>query len=72
MMMQSFAYQWLNNMYGCVDTGVESEMFSLGLKGRFYANVFFRPKGKILHHACRSVHSGEILRRYFGGYPPQY
>ena len=33
---------------GHVDIGVKSRKIALGLKGRFYADLCFRPKGKIL------------------------
>ena len=36
------------NTSGHVDIGVKSRKIALGLKGRFYANLCFRPKGKIL------------------------
>ena len=48
-----------------VDNDVFHEIFPLGLKGRFYANVSFRPKGEILRHARRFVHNGDILRKVF-------
>ena len=35
-------------IWGCTYFSVKLEIMSLGIKGRFYANVFFRPKGKIL------------------------
>ena len=47
---------------GYVDNGVFWEILPLGLKGRFYASVSFRPKGEILRHARRFVHNGDILR----------
>ena len=37
--------------------------FALGLKGRFYAKLFFVSKGKILHHHCLYVLNGKILRQ---------
>ena len=47
---------------GCVDIGVKLAIIALGIKGRFYANGFFRPKGKILRRNSRSVQNGNILR----------
>ena len=37
--------------------------FALGLKGRFYAKLFFVSKGKILRHHCLYVLNGKILRQ---------
>ena len=47
---------------GCVDIGVKLAIIALGIKARFYANGFFRPKGKILRRNSRSVQNGNILR----------
>ena len=33
----------------------------LGLKGRFYAKLVFRSKGKILRHCCLYVLNGNIF-----------
>ena len=37
--------------------GVKSKIFPLCLKGRFYAIIAFRPKGKILRQSHRSVYT---------------
>ena len=61
---------WLHRVLHTVfrsDPRIESR---LELEGCVDTGV--ESKGKILRHACRSVHNGEILPRYFGGYPPQY
>ena len=47
---------------GYADVGVKSKIFPLCLKGRFYAIIAFRPKGKILRQSRRSVPNGNILR----------
>ena len=55
-------YLSVSKLVGCVDIGVKLAIIALGIKKRFYANGFFRPKGKILRRTSRSVQNGNILR----------
>ena len=64
--MAYLAWSWSTpHAAGYVDIGVKLKILSLDLKGRFYAIVFFRPKGEILRHARRFVHNSDILRKVF-------
>jgi hypothetical protein len=50
---------------GYVDNGVFKKILPLDLKGRFYANVSFRPKEEISRRVPRFVQNGDILRKVF-------